>query len=165
MFSTFSRTNVLLATAACKFSTSDLQKMFPDLRPPVFLTFWIENVLLTTGACHFSTSDLQKALPDPQFFNILTWKRASPAIFRHRMFKKWSDTISFLTFWLVNALLATAACNFSASQVQKVLRTCRFLYMFTSKCASHHSDQVQKVLRSWRVLYILTWKCASRHSV
>ena len=35
------------------------------------------------------------------------------AIFPHRNFKKWSEPVSFLTFWLQNVLLATAACNFS----------------------------------------------------
>ena len=61
------------------------------------------------------------------------------AIFQHLNFKKWSVPLSFLTFWLWNVLLATTACNFSTSQLQKVVR-------------------------SWRVLYIFTWKCASRHS-
>ena len=61
------------------------------------------------------------------------------AIFRHRNFKKWSAHDMFCTFWLQNALLATAACNFSTSQLQKVVRP-------------------------WHVLHILTWKCASRYS-
>ena len=61
------------------------------------------------------------------------------AIFRHRNFKKWPEPVSFLAFWLWNVLLATAACNFSTSQLQKVVRP-------------------------WHVLYILTWKCASRYS-
>ena len=61
------------------------------------------------------------------------------AIFQHLNFKKCSETVSFLTFLLGNVLRATAACNFSTSQLQKVVR-------------------------SWRVLYIFTWKCASRHS-
>ena len=61
------------------------------------------------------------------------------AIFRHRNFKKCSETVSFLTFWLGNALLATAARNFSTSQLQKVVWECQFLSIFTSKCASHHS--------------------------
>ena len=61
------------------------------------------------------------------------------AIFPHLNFKKWSETVSFLRFWLQNVLLATAACNFSTSQLQKVVRP-------------------------WGVLYILTWKCASRYS-
>ena len=61
------------------------------------------------------------------------------AIFPQRNFKKWSETVSFLRFWLENVLLAIAACNFSTSQLQKVVRP-------------------------WGVLYILSWKCASRHS-
>ena len=61
------------------------------------------------------------------------------AIFQHLNFKKWSETVCFLTFWLVNVLLATAACNFSTSQLQKVVRTRSVLYIFTSKCASRHS--------------------------
>ena len=61
------------------------------------------------------------------------------AIFLHRNFKKWSEHAVFCTFSLENVLLATAACNFSTSQLQKVVR-------------------------NWDVLYIFTWKCASRHS-
>ena len=61
------------------------------------------------------------------------------ALFRHRNFKKWSETVSFEHFWLGNVLRATMACTFSTSQLQKVVR-------------------------SWCVLYILSWKCASRHN-
>ena len=61
------------------------------------------------------------------------------AIFPHPNFKKWFEHRVFCTFWLENALLATAACHFSTSQLQKVVR-------------------------AWCVLYILTWKCASRYS-
>ena len=92
------------------------------------------------------------------------------AIFPHRNFKKWSETVSFLTFWLWNVLLATAACNFSTSQLQKVARTCSERRIFfenvllaTAAC-NFSTSQLQKVARAWCVLYILTWKCASRHS-
>ena len=61
------------------------------------------------------------------------------AIFQHLNFKKWSEHAVFCTFSLQNVLLATAACNFSTSQLQKVVRTCSVLYIFTSKCASRHS--------------------------
>ena len=115
------------------------------------------------------------------------------AISQHLNFKKWSETVSFLAFWLQNVLLATAACNFSTSQLQKVVWACQFFSILTSKCASRHSgvqffnistsksglsmsvllataacnfstSQLQKVVRSWCVLYIFTSKCASRHS-
>ena len=61
------------------------------------------------------------------------------AIFRHHNFKKCSRIVSFLTFWLQHVLFATAACNFSTSQLQKVLRAPHVLCIFTSKCAFRHS--------------------------
>ena len=92
------------------------------------------------------------------------------AIFPHRNFKKWSEHAVFCTFWLQNVLLATAACNFSTSQLQKMVRECCALYILTSKCASRYSgvqfstSQLQKMVREWCVLCILTSKCASRYS-
>ena len=59
------------------------------------------------------------------------------AIFAHLHFKKCSETLNFLAFWLGNVLLATAACNFSTSQL-------------------HFCSEPD--------MYILIWKCASRHS-
>ena len=61
------------------------------------------------------------------------------AIFRHRNFQKWSEHAVFCTFWLANALLATAACHFSTSQLPKVVRTCCVLCILTCKCASRYS--------------------------
>ena len=62
------------------------------------------------------------------------------AIFRHQNFKKCSETLSVLTFWLVNVLLTTAARNFSTSELQKVLRACGVLYILTCECAFRHSS-------------------------
>ena len=83
------------------------------------------------------------------------------AIFRHRNFKKWSETVSFLTFWLGNVLLATAACNFSTSQLQKVLRTLRKLTFWlgnallaTAACNFSTSD-LQKVV--WDRQFLTFW--------
>ena len=45
----------------------------------------------------------------------------------------------FCTFWLPKVLFATAARNFAASDVWKVLRNCRVLHIFTSTCAFRHS--------------------------
>ena len=61
------------------------------------------------------------------------------ANFPHLNFKKWSGAGVFCAFWLENVLLATAACKFTTSELQKVVR-------------------------SWCVLCILTWKRASRYS-
>ena len=60
-------------------------------------------------------------------------------IFRHLNFKKCGKTQVFCTFWLTNVLLATAAYNFSTSQLQKVLRDRQFFNILTWKCASRHS--------------------------
>ena len=61
------------------------------------------------------------------------------ALCQHPDFKKWSEPVSFLTFWLWNVLRARAACNFSTSQLQKVAREWCVLNIFTLKCASRHS--------------------------
>ena len=68
--------------------------------------------------------------------------RMSPqrhAIFRHLNRQKWSKHAVFCTFWLPNVFFATAACNFSTAERQKVLRTRHVLYIFTSECAFRHS--------------------------
>ena len=62
-------------------------------------------------------------------------------IFRHQNFKKCSEPDMFCTFSLANVLRATAACNFSTSERQKVLRTGHVLYIFTCKCAFRHSGE------------------------
>ena len=203
--------NVLLATAVCNFSTSQLQKALWD--PKLFsiltwkcasrhsgvqfltetlnfLAFWLGNVLLATAVCNFSTSQLQKALWDPKLFSILTWKCAS----RHSGVQFLTETLNFLAFWLGNVLLATAVCNFSTSQLQKALWDPKLFSILTWKCASRHSgvqfltetlnflafwlgnvllatavcnfstSQLQKALWDPKLFSILTWKCASRHS-
>ena len=61
------------------------------------------------------------------------------AIFPHLNFKKWSEHLMFLAFWLANVLRATAACNFSTSELQKVVRSRQFFSILTWKCASRYS--------------------------
>ena len=61
------------------------------------------------------------------------------ALFPQRNFQKSSDAEVFWHFLLPNVLRATTACTFSTSQLQKVVRTCRALTLFTSKCASRHN--------------------------
>ena len=60
------------------------------------------------------------------------------ATFRHLNFKKWSGAGVLCTFWVANVLLATAACNFLTSQLQKVVWSWCALYILTCKCASRH---------------------------
>ena len=77
MFCAFWLANVLFATAAYNFWTSELQKVVPD--PQFFNIFLLPNVLFATAAYNFSASELPKVVPDRQFFNIFT----SECAFRH----------------------------------------------------------------------------------
>ena len=61
------------------------------------------------------------------------------AILRHQNFQKCSEDYSFLTCSLPNVLFATAACNFSTSELQKVAPDPQFFNVFTSTCAFRHS--------------------------
>ena len=76
------------------------------------------------------------------------------AIFRRRNFKKWSEPVSFLAFWLENVLLASAACNASTSQLQKVVRACQFCafwlenVLLASAACNVSTSQLQKVVRA-----------------
>ena len=76
--------NVLRATTACTFSTSERQKV---ARIPQF----------------FYTTDSEMCFA-PQ----------RRALFRHLNFQKWSRAGVFCTFWLGNVLRATTACKFSS---------------------------------------------------
>ena len=92
------------------------------------------------------------------------------AIFRHLNFKKWSAHEVLCTFWLENVLLATAACNFSTLQLQKVVRTWCVLYILTWKCACRYSGvqffHIATSKSGPRMLCFVhfDWKCASRYS-
>ena len=76
----------------------------------------------------FSHFDLQMCLaPQPR------------TIFEHLNFKKWPESVVFCTFWLTNALRATAACDFWTSERPKLVRDCGVSSILTCKCASRHS--------------------------
>ena len=131
---------MLLATAACNFSTSQLQKVLRDRQ--FFNIFTWKCAWRHSGVqfFHISTSKSGPELTCFVHFHLkMCFSPQRRAIFQHLNFKKWSETDMFCTFSLENVLLATAACNFSTSQLQKVLRTPQFFSIFTSKCASRHS--------------------------
>ena len=127
--------------------------------------FHIWKVVRTPQFFHILSSKCASRYSGVQFFQIATSKRGPSmqcfvhfdlkmcfwlqrrAIFPHLNFKKWSEHAVFCTFWLQNVLLATAACNFCTSQLQKVVRECCVLYILTWKYASRYSG-----------------KCASRYS-
>ena len=88
------------------------------------------------------------------------------AIFRHQNFKKCSETDVFCTFSLQNVLFAKAACNFSTSELQKMV-FCAFSLqnvLFATVACNFSTSELQKVLRTRDVLNIFTSKCAFRYS-
>ena len=140
VFLTFWLGNVLRATTACTFPTSE---------PP--------KVARTCGVLYILTWKCASRHNGVHFFDIATSKSGPTmvcfvhfdlemcfapqrrALFRHLNFQKWSEPLVFLTFWLGNVLRATTACTFSTSQLPKVVRTWCVLYILTSKCASRHN--------------------------
>ena len=106
-------------------------------------TFSLRNVLHATTACTFSTSQLPKVVRTwcvfVHFRFDMCFAPQRRALFRHRNFQKRSDTEVFCTFSLWHVLRATTACTFSTSQLPKVVRDPRVLYLFTSKSASRHN--------------------------
>ena len=72
VFCTFWLGNVLRATTACAFSTSQLPKVVRTW----FCTFWLGNVLHATTACTFLTSQLPKVVRTWCVLYVLTWKCA-----------------------------------------------------------------------------------------
>ena len=140
VFCTFWLGNVLRATTACAFSTSELPKV---------VRAWCVLYILTWkcasrhNGVHFfdiSTSKSGPSIVSFVHFDLeMCFAPQRRALFRHLNFQKWSEHGVFCTFWLGNVLRATTACAFSTSELPKVVR-------------------------AWCVLYILTWKCASRHN-
>ena len=132
--------NVLCATTACNYSTSQLPK-----------------VLRCWGVLCLLTSKCASRHNGMQLFNISTSKSAPAlrcivpfdfdmcfapqrrAIIQHLNFQKCSGVEVYCAFWLRNVLRATTACNYSTSQLPKVLRRWGVLCLLTSKCASRHN--------------------------
>ena len=140
MFCSCSRPNSRFATAACIFWTSELQKV---LQTPHVLYIFTSTFAFGHSGVQFFDIRPSKSAPNTSCFVHFHFHMCfSPqrrAFFQHLNFKKRSHHEVFWAFSLPNLLLATAACNFSTSELQKVLRKWRLLYTFTSQCAFHHS--------------------------
>ena len=135
--------NVLRATTACTFSTSQL--------PKVLWTGQFFALLRSKGASRHN----------------------GVHFFRHLNFQEYSEPVNFLHFWLRNMLRATTACTFSIPQLPKVLwtRQSSVLYTFDfeicfapQRRALFSTSQLPKMLRTWGVFILFTCKCASRHN-
>ena len=139
VFLTFWLRNVLRATTACTFSTSQLPKVVRS---------WSALYMLTSKCAsrhhgvHFFDISTSKSGPRMVCFVHFGFEMCfAPqrrALFRHLNFQKWSKNGVFCTFSLRNVLRATTACTFLTSQLPKVVRSWCALYMLTSTCASRH---------------------------
>ena len=113
MFCAFSLPNVLFTTAACNFSTSELQKVLPD---PQFFNIFTSKCAFRHSRRHFFNICTYKSGPNTScfvhFHLQMCFSPQRHAFFRHLNFKKFSEDCSFLTISLPNVLFATAACNF-----------------------------------------------------
>ena len=115
VFCTFWLRNVLRATTACTFSTSQLTKVVRS---------WCVLYILTSkcasrhNGVHFFHISTDKSGPELVWFVHFDFEMCfAPqrrALFRHLNFQKWSENGVFCTFWLGNVLRATTACNFSS---------------------------------------------------
>ena len=109
----------------------------------MFCTFSLPNMCFATAACIFSTSELQKVVRTCgvlyMFISKCAFRHSGMQFFDIRTSKSGPDMRCFLTFSFPNVHFATAACIFSTSELQKVVRTCGVLYIFISKCAFRHS--------------------------
>ena len=134
VFCTFWLGNVLCATTACTFSTSE---------PPKVVREWCALHILTSkcasrhNGVHFFDIATAKSGPELVCFVHFDFKMCfAPqrrALFRHRNFQKWSEPLVFLTVWLRDVLRATTACNFSTLRSPKSLgkhRVSRLSYLF-----------------------------------
>ena len=115
VFCTFWLRNVLRATTACTFSTSQLPKV---------VRTWCVLYILTSkcasrhNGVHFFDISTSKSGPNVVCFVHFDFEMCfAPqrrALFRHLNCQKWSGPGVFCTFWLGNVLRATTACNFSS---------------------------------------------------
>ena len=140
---TFSIRNVLRATTACTFLTSQLPKV---VRTWCVLYIFTLKCASRHNGVHFFDISTAKSGPHllvcfVHFHFEMCFAPQRRALFRHLNCQKWSAPAGvFCTFWLREVLCATTASTFSTSQPPKVVRTCWCaLYILTSKCASRHN--------------------------
>ena len=115
VFCTFWLGNVLRATTACTFSTSQLPKVVRRWGVLCILTWKCAS---RHNGVHFFDISTSKSGPTLRCFVHfdleMCFAPQRRALFRHLNFQKWSEPLVFCAFWLGNVLRATTACNFSS---------------------------------------------------
>ena len=114
-FCTFWLRDVLRATTACTFSTSQLPKVVREWCVLYILTSRCASRLNSVHFFDISTSKSGPSVVWVVHFDFeMCFAPQRRALFRHLNFQKWSGAEVLCTFWLRNVLLATTACNFSS---------------------------------------------------
>ena len=140
VFSTFWLTNMLRATAAWHFWTSELPKWLRQCGVLCILTCKCASRHSRVAFLNIGTSKMAPPMWCFVHFDLQMCFAPQPrGIFEHRNFQNGSANVVFCAFWLANVLRATAACHFATSELQKVLRHRQFFTIFTCKCAFRHS--------------------------
>ena len=127
VFCTFSLRNVLRATTACTFSTSQLPKVVRDRQ---FLTLLTSKCASRHNGVHFFDIATSKSGPNVvcfvRFDLEMCFAPQRRALFRHLNFQKWSETASFLTLLTSKCASRHNGVHFFISHLASWLRTRRF---------------------------------------
>ena len=117
---TFWLRNVLRATTACTFSTSQLPKVVQEWCVLYILTWKCAS---RHNGVHFFDISTSKSAPTMVCFVHFDFEMCfAPqrrALFRHRNFQKVSEPVVFLTFWLRNVLPPQRRALFRHRNFQK----------------------------------------------
>ena len=126
VFSHVPLANVLRATAACDFWTSELPKSVPQWG---FLRILTYKCASRHSGVPFLTIGTSKMAPTMRYyvhFDLqMCFAPQRRAIFPDRNFKNGSDNKVVRAFWLTNAFFATAACHFFRIATSKMAPTLR----------------------------------------
>ena len=148
VFCTFWLQNVLRATTACTFSTSQLPKVVREWCVLYILT---SKCALRHNGVHFFDISTSKSGPSMVCFVHFDFKMCfAPqrhALFRHLNFQKWSDNGVFLYILTSKCASRHNGVQFFISHLASWLRTRRFSEPTFSTLRSHKSLEKHSVSR------------------
>ena len=137
---TFWLRNVLRATTACTFSTSELPKV---VQTPGVLYILTSTCASRHNGVHFSTSELPKVVRTPGALYILTWKCASRHngvhFFDISTSKSGPSMVCFVHFDLEMCFAPQRRALFWHLSLQKWSEHGVFCTFWLQKCASRHN--------------------------
>ena len=168
VFCSFGLGNVLGATAAYTFSTSQVPKV---VREWCVLHIWTWKCASRRNSVRFfdiSSSQSGPGMVCFLHFDLdMCFGPQQRALFRHLKFQKWSGNGVFCSFGLGNVLRATAAYTFSTSQLPKVVRTLCVLCIWFGhvlRATAARTFSISQVPKSGSGMVCFVRKCAWRHT-